>query len=916
MKDFFGEAPNTIFFFKEDYIHWYWNDNDLTRIREEFFMKLKKNNNFLEELKTKWKAKIHRFDGIMKKVDQTDLSRLTNEELASLYDDFYKKYTDEYKDFMSLGDAVSMHAEHYLVPIFQEILGKNFVTDFPKLVATKYLSFVEEENLERAKFLVALKNKKEIDRPALQKHADKFFYIQNNYARGVRLTADDFEPMIREDFKKNVKPAKDMREKHLKEKQKLIKKFKISGWNKTLLYVMDEFFMIQDTRKKYVLISNYYQLRFLHEAERRTGIPFKPLCYSVYPEYRQILEGKIDIKILKERNKLSAIVHTGNTYEILTGLIAEKAFSFFQNSSDDRQELKGMIACPGKVTGRVKKILKIHDMVNMEKGDILVSSMTRPEMVPAMKLAGAIITDEGGVTSHAAIVSREMGIPCIIGTKRASRVLQNGDLVEVDANQGVVRILTKDGDTHLQKKNFKERWHKLLAREGVDITTISQLDVVFYELIRKATNNLDELFFTYLEGKNFTHYIGVPSIEVGRFAYRKYFNTAAQIKTYYREGTRLRNSIIKEAGEFSLRLSKKVTDKTLIEAFHNFRKSFKQISNIYSIISWLGIEAWQADFEDTLNGIISRNHLEKQTEKILSSVYKPWKKTALIEIQEKLSKGMKPQKIVTQYQFLRSWSVVWYRPITVEWVRSLADNKEKKETQTFSSGQLLELLKPTNQEKKLIHLAPFIVFFKDWRDDIRRHHAFEWSFIFDVIAKKISISRDEVGYLTLDEIEAALKNSRKIDLKIIQNRKQRCVVTIADKGLRMRVLEENIPDKYQTIMNDVEHREQKKIVHGKTAHTGKVRGMVKIIRSYHDIKRIQKGDILVANTTHPNYLPAMQKAAAFVTNEGGLISHAAIVAREMKKPCIVGCGDATKILTEGDFVEVDAGNGTIKILKP
>ncbi|GEM_PF-2494024 len=90
---------------------------------------------------------------------------------------------------------------------------------------------------------------------------------------------------------------------------------------------------------------------------------------------------------------------------------------------------------------------------------------------------------------------------------------------------------------------------------------------------------------------------------------------------------------------------------------------------------------------------------------------------------------------------------------------------------------------------------------------------------------------------------------------------------------------------------------------------------VKIVSSYHDIKRVQDGDILVANTTHPNYLPAMQKAAAFITNEGGMISHAAIVARELKKPCIVGTGNATKILVEGDFVEVDANKGVVKVLE-
>jgi pyruvate,water dikinase len=69
--------------------------------------------------------------------------------------------------------------------------------------------------------------------------------------------------------------------------------------------------------------------------------------------------------------------------------------------------------------------------------------MTTPEFVPLIKLAKAIITNVGGITCHAAIVSREMNKPCIIGTKIATKVLKDGDLVEVDANRGVIKILKR-----------------------------------------------------------------------------------------------------------------------------------------------------------------------------------------------------------------------------------------------------------------------------------------------------------------------------------------------------------------------------------------------------------------------------------------------------------------------------------------
>ena len=85
------------------------------------------------------------------------------------------------------------------------------------------------------------------------------------------------------------------------------------------------------------------------------------------------------------------------------------------------------------------KDVSTEEISKMEDGDIMVAHSTFPSLVPAMKKAAAIVTEDGGITCHAAIVSRELGIPCIIGTKIATKVFKDGDLVEVDADKGVVR---------------------------------------------------------------------------------------------------------------------------------------------------------------------------------------------------------------------------------------------------------------------------------------------------------------------------------------------------------------------------------------------------------------------------------------------------------------------------------------------
>ena len=111
------------------------------------------------------------------------------------------------------------------------------------------------------------------------------------------------------------------------------------------------------------------------------------------------------------------------------------------HKDDQSTEIKGQVAFRGKIIGSVCVVMRDQDSVKFKKGDILVASMTRPEFVPLMKIASAFITDEGGITCHAAIVARELKKPCIIGTKIATQVLKDGDLVEVDAEKGIVIIL-------------------------------------------------------------------------------------------------------------------------------------------------------------------------------------------------------------------------------------------------------------------------------------------------------------------------------------------------------------------------------------------------------------------------------------------------------------------------------------------
>ena len=145
---------------------------------------------------------------------------------------------------------------------------------------------------------------------------------------------------------------------------------------------------------------------------------------------------------LKERYNRSFYAVTLKKIYIITGKDYDEIHAATRKYHDmNVKQINGMVASSGKVIGRVKICSTIESIKKVNKGDILVASMTRPEYIGAMRQAAGFITDEGGITCHAAIVAREMGKPCVIGTRNATKILKDGDLVQVDAVHGVIRIL-------------------------------------------------------------------------------------------------------------------------------------------------------------------------------------------------------------------------------------------------------------------------------------------------------------------------------------------------------------------------------------------------------------------------------------------------------------------------------------------
>jgi len=175
--------------------------------------------------------------------------------------------------------------------------------------------------------------------------------------------------------------------------------------------------------------------------------------------------------------------------------------------------------------------------------------------------------------------------------------------------------------------------------------------------------------------------------------------------------------------------------------------------------------------------------------------------------------------------------------------------------------------------------------------------------VFERLSKKYGISKKLFFLCTEDELIALDEGSQSISESDLNKRKEGCYF-IKDKG-------------WQFVFTPVDRYEEtyQNELKGNIAFKGIAKGTVKIINNPSDIGKFSKGDILVSINTDPSLMPAINICSAIISDEGGVTCHAAIVARELKKPCIIGTKNATKVLKDGDIVEVDANQGIIKLIK-
>lgn len=385
-------------------------------------------------------------------VETTDLESLSDQDLLSLYERLADVYTNKLlaspliDGFVLATDKdIAAHIRTLLRERGQE---DRFVDVFSVLTAPTFTSFLAEEELALLEIAEDIAQNPDQERTRIEQHKKAFFWIQNNYVSDHVLDEAFFSKRLHEIDSANISLRKNhlslQAERHRVEKQRLMDELGIPEHLRTLLRITDDFAAWQDERKKGTFFATHVFSLLLREVARRTGYLLEELVYVMPPEMPRVFAKSLSHDELRKRYDYCMVLWTPEAYEVITDREQIDLLDAIGTGEVvHTSEVKGFSACLGVASGVVRVIESVQDIHRVQEGDVLVAVMTRPDYLPAMKKAVAFVTDEGGITSHAAIVAREMNKPCVIGTKCATKILKDGMRVEVDANKGVVRILSR-----------------------------------------------------------------------------------------------------------------------------------------------------------------------------------------------------------------------------------------------------------------------------------------------------------------------------------------------------------------------------------------------------------------------------------------------------------------------------------------
>ncbi len=426
----FGTGPNKMFVPEGNLMAYYFEEYEFANLVKNYEKFLRTQN--LEKYAKEYEQEFKDFLIYASKMAKIDPSAENKEELSKIVQVFNDRLiqSSDYQFYAFLvleGPAANLQKRLGGTPEGEKLL---------QIITTPYKQTkINKAHIELLK-LALKKSLKAIDR-----YTVKYEWLPVYEPLDKPWTKRDFLNQLRniKDPQKQINQTIKHNRENLLAYRSYIKTIKDKNFLKQV-EIVHRFSYLKEMRDDYRRQAYFLLRPFFMKLADIIGLSFREINYLSIPEVAKSVANEKSIvskiELLARQQAYAFVLTNGKLKKISASKAVELGKKMLPKSG---KEIKGMVASPGLVKGRVSIIYHQGEFRKFKDGNILVTTMTHPEFLPIMKKSIAIVTNEGGITCHAAIVSRELKIPCIIGTKNATQALKDGDMVEVDANKGIVR---------------------------------------------------------------------------------------------------------------------------------------------------------------------------------------------------------------------------------------------------------------------------------------------------------------------------------------------------------------------------------------------------------------------------------------------------------------------------------------------
>ena len=422
----------------------FWNTPMVEKTSQAILEKIMGDRKYLDKLTNEFESRYKETLAFCEWLKKTDFSQVSNQELYSNYEGINTAFRRIFVGAIS-PRLISRKGEIMLSDWLSERFDSKRSTELMSvLTSTLKDSFLGEEARDLLELGIKIENGSKLEE-LIQEHTESYGWIGFGFGGEEAYSPDYFIKEFEEvskvpgSFWEKLMDLDAQKDELSSKKEDLIKEL---GFGQEMLNLID-------TLSEMVFFKDH-----IREAEMKLLLCSKPLFDEIAKRLHK--DNEFVMRMFSDEIKNAFVrklidTETISTKKELVIYTLSGDLSIFQDdeakmivgslSSSDAEvtELQGSAASLGYAIGRAKIVITQEDFKKFEDGDILVATMTTPDFVPLMRKARAIVTDEGGITCHAAIVSRELGVPCVVGTSDATRVFKDGDQIEVKANHGIVR---------------------------------------------------------------------------------------------------------------------------------------------------------------------------------------------------------------------------------------------------------------------------------------------------------------------------------------------------------------------------------------------------------------------------------------------------------------------------------------------